>query len=677
MKPNLLRCIFVLGLLGAVTIRSYADVLSQPKRLFGLGSLNVAAVSNDKRHLATAGESAAYLWDFETGIVRHRLPDHKVMVSALAFSPDSTRLVTGARFGSIAIWSTETGARLKIFAAHATDVNSITFSADGKRFVSASADNSAAIWSVETGELLGRVKVQGFPMNVAVFTPDGTQLVTANSSQTNNVRVWDIESGSEVRILGQHEGEVLSLAFLSDGTLATGGMDQKVRLWNLATGEVIKTLDAARGGVRHLVPIPGTKLLAAGSDDQKVNVYDWSTGNALHSWSTEPLNSLGLVPGTDTLVTSTTDLLVRVVDLFSGLTQRALTGHTTSTAGDVAFSPDGKYVLSAGVEKATRLWNRTNATLVGVFEGSSAGSASAAFSADGKRVLTTTSFPRKSALMWNTETGQLERELVGHTDWLLAATFSPDGSRVATSSLDRTVRVWNAANGQQVRSFSAAGNFMYAVAFSPDGKLVAGGGSSFDPTVHIWDIETGFTQATISEDAGSVRSILFTPSGAEIIIGWDEGLIRVVNLATGKVSRELFPAGFLSDMALSPDGELLVVAEGWPSFAARIFDLRSGQQLRVLTGHTTPVGAVAFNARGTQIVTGADVVRLWDVADLAARIRTDLKPGGFELAWNIGVLQQATAPDGEWSTVPNAVSPFTLPIDAPSRFFRVETQVED
>jgi len=665
------------GLLLIAASEAAADVVNQPKRLFGLGSLNVAAVSNDRRHLATAGESAAYLWDFETGTIRHRLPDHRVMVSALAFSPDNSHLVTGARFGSLAIWSVETGALVKIFKGHASDVNALSFSGDGRRFVSASADNSAAVWSLETGELLQRVTVRGSPMNAAVFAPDGKHIVTADIAPTNNLKVWDIQSGAQLRVLGGHTGDVLSLAFLNDGTLVSGGMDQKVRLWDVSTGEATRTLEAARGGVTHLAPISNTQLFAAGSLDQMVHVYDWGTGNAVHSWPTEPLNSLSWVPDTATLVTATSDLLVRVVDVASGLTQRAFPGHTASVATDVAFSPDGRYVLAAGVEKATRLWNRTNASLVRAFEGSGAGSAAAAFSPDGKRVLTTTGLPRKAALLWNTETGQLEREIQGHTDWLLAAVFSPDGSRVATSSLDRTVRVWNAANGELVRSFSAGGNFMQAVAFSPDGKWVAGGGSSFDPTVHIWDIQTGFTWGTISEDAGSVRSILFTPSGTEIIIGWENGLVRVQDLATGKVVQELYPSGFLSDMSLSPDGELLMVAEGWPSFAARIYEWRSGQELRELTGHTTTVGAVAFNARGTQVVTSADVVRLWDTADLAARLRTRLNPGGLELTWGAGVLQQATAPQGPWEVVPNAVSPLTVPLDAPARFFRVETQLED
>lgn len=677
MTKQLMHWVLVMGLMSAAVSRAAAEGVSQPIRLFGLGSLNLAILSNDGRHLATAGESAAYLWDFRAGIVRHRLPNHRTMVAAAAFSPDGTRLVMGARFGSIGIWSVESGELVRLFSGHGGDVISIACAPDGQRFVTASDDNTAAVWSLETGQLLQRVRVPGTRINGAVFTPDGRRIVTADTFPTNNVRVWDLETGSEVRQLKGHAGGTAALAFVTDDTLATGGSDQKVTLWNLATGEAVQTLEAARGAVSHLVVIPGSKLLAVGSQDRRVNVYDWSTGQAPYAWQTETLNSLGWVPGTETLISATTDLLVRVIDLKTGLTQRVLSGHTASTATDVSISPDGQYVFAAGVEKAARLWNRSSGELVRVFEGSGEGSMAAAFSPNGKRVLTTAGVPRKSAFLRSTETGQIERELAGHTDWLLAATFSPDGSRVATSSLDRTVRVWNAVTGEQVRSFGTGGNFMYSVAFTPDGKRVAGGGSSFDPTVHIWDIESGSTQATISADAGSVRSIHFPPSGDTIIIGWDEGLVRMMDLKTGQVLREFFAEGFVSDMALSPDGDLLAVGEGWPSFAARVVDLRSGETVRVLMGHTTPVGAVAFNQSGTQIVTGADIVRLWDVTDLAARLRTERKPGGLELTWRRGILEQAPAVGGPWSEVPEAQSPVLWAFDQPHRFFRTKVSAED
>jgi WD40 repeat protein len=194
--------------------------------------------------------------------------------------------------------------------------------------------------------------------------------------------------------------------------------------------------------------------------------------------------------------------------------------------------------------------------------------------------------------------------------------------------------------------------------------------------VRIWDVQTGELRAMHLAEAGTVKAVAFSPSGAELVVAWEDGLIRVLNLTTGQISQELVTGGFLNDLALSPDGEWLLIGEGWPSFAARLVERRSGRLLRVFAGHTAPVESVAFNARGTQMLTGADVVRLWDLAELETNLRAAWKPSGVELTWDRGVLEQSTSLNGPWAPV-SAASPWTDPMHVPNRFFRVRTHQEE
>src|SRR5262249_40528776 len=99
-------------------------------------------------------------------------------------------------------------------------------------------------------------------------------------------------------------------------------------------------------------------------------------------------------------------------------------------------------------------------------------------------------------------------------------------------------------------------------------------------------------------------------------------------------------------------------------------------ELRVFAGHAWEVTAVAFDPTGTSILTGADIVRLWSIADIAARLESELKPNGLELRWNVGTLQQSSNANGPWIDVANAISPWLVPMNQPAAFFRTKTQLE-
>ena len=116
--------------------------------------------------------------------------------------------------------------------------------------------------------------------------------------------------------------------------------------------------------------------------------------------------------------------------------------------------------------------------------------------------------------------------------------------------------------------------------------------------------------------------------------------------------------------------------DGWPSFSARLWDARNGEELRVFAEHAGDVNSVAFDPAGTCVLTGADIVRLWSIADLAARLESDRKSNGLELRWHLGTLQYSAHVADAWTDVLNAVSPWPVPTDQASGFFRVKVAGE-
>jgi WD40 repeat protein len=421
--------------------------------------------------------------------------------------------------------------------------------------------------------------------------------------------------------------------------------------------------------IQGFLTATNSSTVVAGCLDGRVITWDANTGQILHDFMGESFFSITAVPGTNQILTAHPDKLVRVKNSQAGTTLRSIAGHTAGAVLGVGFSPDGRYVVSVGDEALIRLWNRTNTQQIRAFPGPAGGTKVARFSTDSTRILTTFG---TSARLLNAETGALEREFVGS-----AAVFSPDGLRIATGSPDGTARLWDVATGTQIRLFNTPGSSVSAVAISSNGMVLASGAS--DGIVRLWNTSNGqlLRSLQLEFNPGTVTDLNFSPAAGELLVAWADGVLRTFDPTTGELKLDsLIPQGFLYAAAFSPDGRFILDAEGFPSFSARLWDARTGEELRVFAGHAGEVNSVAFNASGTSILTGSDIVRLWSIADIAARLESERKPNGLELRWQVGTLQRSTKPNGPWIDVTNAVSPWLAPIDQASAFFRTKAQHE-
>ena len=142
-------------------------------------------------------------------------------------------------------------------------------------------------------------------------------------------------------------------------------------------------------------------------------------------------------------------------------------GHTDELR-KVTFSPDGKYVLTASLDKTAKLWDVNTGNVLQTFTGHTAQVNSVAFSPDGKYVLTGSR--DKTARLWDVQSGNKVREFTGHTDTITKVGFSLDGTYVLTASLDGTARIWDVRTGQQIHSFDTHSG-VYWADFSPDASM--------------------------------------------------------------------------------------------------------------------------------------------------------------------------------------------------------------
>ena len=225
---------------------------------------------------------------------------------------------------------------------------------------------------------------------------------------------------------------------------------------------------------------------------------------------------------------------------------------------------------------------------------------SVAFSPDGKYVLTGT---RKDGAMhlWDVATGKKVRRFDGCYDWNNSAAFSPDGKYVLTVGINRTAKLWLTANGEFVRDFLHDAD-VNAVAYAPDGKLVATG--SNDRTARLWDPETGQPVGQpLTGHAGAVIALAFSSDGKFLLTGSANTPARLWETGGGTLVRPLDARSRNADLIrFSPDGRFIVT--GGPDNIARLWDTASGKQLAQFEEQAAATPAAAFSPNSKFIFTG-------------------------------------------------------------------------
>jgi len=303
------------------------------------------------------------------------------------------------------------------------------------------------------------------------FSPDGRLL--ASGSEDNAIRLWEVETGSMVRKLSGHTGNVRSVAFSPDGRfLASGSCREikyggncyqgEVKLWDIETGRTVYTRRTHKDWVYSVVFSPDGRLLASGS--------------------------CGRHPG---LTCDQGE--IKLWEVATGREVRTLEGHI-GVVRSVAFSPDGRLLASAGGtwDNTIRLWEVTTGREVRTLRGYST-LRSVAFSPDGHLIAFGHCEKHKygkciqgEIKLCEVASGRELRTLEGHTKWVESVAFSPDGKLLASGSGDNMIKLWDVATGQELRTLRGHTDPVWSVAFSPDGKLLASG--SGDETLMVWDI---------------------------------------------------------------------------------------------------------------------------------------------------------------------------------------------
>ena len=438
---------------------------------------------------------------------------------------------------------------------------------------------------------------------------------------------WDRLCHSELVTLRGHTSGVKNVTYSPDGSrLASASYDQTVKVWDAASGQELFTLKGCENA-NCVVFSPDGKWLASAGGGQSlfhnswsgvVKIWDAAIGQEMLTLKghTDGVNSVAFSPDGKQLVSTGRDQTVKLWDAISGQEVRTLDGHSNGVSG-VAFSPDGKHVVAGSNDNTVKIWDAASGQIVSTLEGHVSLVRCVTFSPDGRRLASASD--DQTVKVWDATSGQETLTLQRHNGSVWCVRFSADGKWLASASGDRTVKVWDATNGQEKFTLIGHTSSVSCVAISPDGTKLAS--ASFDETVKIWDAIRGQEMLTLKGPVSPSKSVAFSPNGKWLAsASWDQS-VMIWDTKSGEVAFTLKAhTGNVNSVAFSPDGRWLASAGGQSAKPGevKLWDLTSGEVKLTLNGHSGAINSVVFSPDGKWLASAGGKegkigeVKLWN-----------------------------------------------------------------
>ncbi|UZR97745.1 beta-propeller domain-containing protein [Chondrinema litorale] len=360
---------------------------------------------------------------------------------------------------------------------HADEVRDIAYSKDGLFICSASEDNSLKLWEVETGREIRTFTNSGKIVSHVAISPDNKYIVSSTGS---NIVFWETATGKLIKSISAHSQFIGDMNFSHDGRyLATGGGDGKVKILNVATGEFLHEMDSQAKHVRGVSFSPDGKMLASTGEEGKILLWDVASGN-----------------------------LVKEIKAF-----RKFGSHVT-------FSPDGKFIATINAED-------------------------------------------KSIGIWNLKE-EISYYLEGHEYWPSSICFSNDSKFIISTSQDNTIRIWDLATSKAIKIIKKGtemGDGVLSVAMNPVTKQFATGNE--DKTIEIWDFNSGNLIKTLKGLTSIARSGLFSPNENKLSVGYADGSVKFWSTKTKQPLQSFLDHKYqVTCLAYSPDNKYFASGDG-------------------------------------------------------------------------------------------------------------------
>lgn len=611
--------------------------------LKGIKEVSQVAFSSNVKMIAVAGyDGNVVLGDLTTGQILTTFKAHEDWILSVAFSPDGKTLATGggtdkpfdvrSQYAIVKLWDVSQPAKgakeLSTLKGFSDNVRTLVFSPAGKTLATLISNDSLKLWDISTGQELSTINSTRDDRLLGImFSPDGKsfasgQVVKKGQNPETILKLWEVNSGKELKAFPAIQGEFTPGAFSPDGKVIVGwnelrGSYSSLKLWEVATGKELTNIAASLPYFQTRTPFsPNGKLLVtAGAEGGKIQLWEVPDGKEYLNLSKQAASIGGIKfsPDGKTFL-GAVGSAIKIWDANSGAELRTLRDHKDQV-WTLALSPDGKTLASAGGV------DFDNREVIGDIE----------------------------VRIWDVATGKVLRKIQALSDdkhtlnvdlkSVRSLAFSPDGKILASTGgsnspggcADGEIKFWEVSSGKLLNTLQSkiqpkklyglhGEDFcVTSVAFSPDGKIIAGGAGSI---VRFWDVTTGKELFIIeSSSTAHISFSPFSPDGKLIatsgygMSNTDKGIIQIWEVATQKETGSMETDNFYSGaIGFSPDGKFLVTTSY--NQTIKLLDVPNKRELFSTTEQQTfGLQSVALSPDGKRLISShADgSLKIWDV----------------------------------------------------------------
>jgi len=488
--------------------------------MFSSDGLNIISVSKD---------NSVKFWERNPGTMVKSFNGQNHYIYALAVSKDGSRICSGSADKTVKVFDRNTGNLLRTFEGHENDIKSVSFSPDKKLIASASFDNNVKIWDVENGLCMHTIKHDRF-VNSVVFSPDGS--ILASGSLDKTIKIWDVLAQKPLKTLKEPDKKgINALCFSPDGLfLASSSENHKgFRIWNIEKGFVLHTFIGHQKDVLSIVYSPDGTKIATGSMDKTIIMWNAKSFDKMAGFEhLEEVNCVAFSPDGKLILSG--GVTIKVWDITRGSLLKSLEGHNGAVKG-VIMTDDNQTIISCSTDKTIRLWERSKGK---IFKKSlqlePGGSSFVIIEGNVIKFI-------------DVIEGTLLNTLIGHNDIIKCYCFSKQilkkGNFILTGSADRTIKQWNYGTGKCSNTYEGHTGPINSVLYTLDESLVIS--ASDDKTIKIWNKVSSDFCFNLMGHEGSVLSLALSQDGKKLLSGGEEKTVRLWSLET-KVCLKVFKA---------------------------------------------------------------------------------------------------------------------------------------